>query len=307
VNPPRVHLARLPTPLQPLDRLAARWGGPRLSIKRDDWTGSALGGNKVRKLEYSLGEALARGATKVLTCGGLQSNHCRATAIACARLGLSCVVYLRHEGPSPDPDGNHLLDVLAGAEVRFVTPAEYRQLGPTDEGYWIPEGASNEVGLWGYRTACAEIDEHDVDVVVHAVGSGGTTAGLIAGRPRARLVGVPVCDDGAFFLEKIDGILAAAQARWPDLAPLPRAKDAVEMRDGFQGLGYARNRPEEWALLREVAQTEGVILDPVYTVKAMMALRQDVRDGRWTKDQHVCFLHTGGIFGLFPKRTEALA
>ena len=309
-RPPRVELARLPTPVQPLDRLSDRWGGPRIFVKRDDLTGSVLSGNKIRKLEYSLAEAQAMGAGKVLTCGGIQSNHCRATAIACARLGIPCVVYLRTLALDPEPDGNHLLARLAGAEVRFVTPDEYKALGPTDEGYWIPEGASNEVGLWGYLNACSEFKEHRFDGLVHAVGSGGTTAGLVAGHAvhklETPLLGVCVCDDPEFFYGKIEGMLRAARVRWPGLPKFPPAREAAEILDGFQGRGYALSRPEEWSLLHEVAESEGLFLDPVYTVKAMMGLRQLIRDGRFTKGQEVLFLHTGGIFGLFPKRAEAV-
>lgn len=308
--PPRVPLARLPTPLDPLDRLSDHWGGPRILVKRDDLTGSTLTGNKVRKLEFCLGEAMALGAKRVATCGGIQSNHCRATAIACAQLGLSCTLFLRSEGAPGAADGNHLLDMLVGAEVRFVTPEEYRTLVPPDDAYWIPEGASNEVGMWGYLAACEELKGRKFAALVHAVGSGGTTAGLIAGKAlfdvEAPLVGVCVCDDAAFFRGRIDGILRAAAMRWPKLGKLPPAHAMVELVDGFQGKGYAKNRPEEWHLLREVAEIEGLILDPVYTVKAMMALRQMIRDGRFTKGEEVCFLHTGGIFGLFPKRAEAL-
>ena len=310
-QPPRVQLARLPTPIQPLDRLSQRWGGPRIWVKRDDQTGTALMGNKVRKLEFCLGEALDRGARKVLTCGGLQSNHCRATAIACARLGLRCVVYLRTDEREPAPDGNHLLDRIAGAEVRFVTPDEYRELGPTAEGYWVPEGASNEVGMWGYLKAAMELRKKPFDALFHAVGSGGTTAGLVAGakihRVKTPLVGVCVCDDSDLFYAKIEGLLRAARVRWPELPAFPPVREAVEIVDGFVGEGYALNRPEEWALLREVAQTEGLLLDPVYTIKAMMGLRQAIRDGRFKKGQDVCFLHTGGVYALFPKREEALA
>jgi len=309
--PPRVHLARLPTPFEPLDRLSDRWGGPRIFVKRDDLTGSLLSGNKIRKLEFSLGEAMAMGARRVATCGGLQSNHCRATAVACARLGLSCTVFLRTAEPPEEADGNHLLDVLVGAEVRFVTPEEYRALEPPADCYWIPEGASNEVGMWGYLAACEELKHHRFDALVHAVGSGGTTAGLAAGRVvhgvRTPLLGVCVCDDAAFFHEKIEAILRAAAMRWPDLAGLGPTREMVEIVDGFQGAGYAKNRPEEWHLLHEVAETEGLVLDPVYTVKAMLGLRQMIRDGRFKRGQEVCFLHTGGIFGLFPKRREALA
>jgi len=309
--PPRVPLARLPTPLEPLPRLSRRWGGPRLFVKRDDLTGAALTGNKVRKLEFSLGEALEGSGGRVVTCGGLQSNHCRATAVACARLGLSCTLYLRTPEHASAPDGNLLLDRLCGAEVRLVTPEEYRVLEPPREGYWIPEGASNEVGMWGYAHACAEFEERRFAALVHAVGSGGTTAGLIVGSAlwqlRTPLMGVAVCDDADFFHNKIDRILARARERWPYLPVLPPSRASVEIEGGFVGRGYALNRPEEWALLREVAETEGLLLDPVYTVKAMMALRQMIRDGRFRKGEEVCFLHTGGIFGLFPKRDEALA
>jgi D-cysteine desulfhydrase len=304
--PPRVELARLPTPLHPLERLSARWGGPLVVVKRDDLTGVALSGNKVRKLEFALAEAVAQGARKVLTCGGVQSNHCRATAAACARLGLACVVHLRTAERPPEPDGNHLLDLLFGAEVRFVTPEEYRGLGPTGEGYWVPEGASNEIGAWGYVHASAELKRRRFAACVHATGSGGTTAGLALGhslhRIRTPLVAVPVCDDAAYFAARVESITRAARMRWPELpAPAP-----VEYLDGFKGRGYALSRPEEWSLLREVAETEGILLDPVYTVKAMMALRQAIRDGRFAKGEEVLFLHTGGVFGLFPKRVEAL-
>jgi len=308
-EPPRLALAHLPTPVQPLDRLSTRWGGPRVWIKRDDLTGSVLGGNKIRKLEFCLAEAQELGRRAVATCGGVQSNHCRATAAACARLGLKCIAYLRTEEHDPEPDGNHLLDVLVGAEVRFVTPEAYRGLGPTTvpDAYWIPEGASNEVGLWGYVHACGELKERRFDALFHAVGSGGTAAGLAAGCAvhdvDTPLVGVCVCDDPAFFREKIESILRAARVRWPKLPP---ARE-VELLDGFQGRGYAKSRPEEWALLREVAASEGIVLDPVYTVKAMMGLRQAIRDGRYVKGQDVLFLHTGGVFGLFPKRREAVA
>jgi D-cysteine desulfhydrase len=120
------------------------------------------------------------------------------------------------------------------------------------------------------------------------------------------LVGVCVCDDAAFFYGKIEAMLRAGAMRWPKLGN-PPVRAMVELVDGFVGKGYAQNRPEEWHLLREVAETEGLVLDPVYTLKAMMGLRQMIRDGRFTKGQDVCFLHTGGIFGLFPKRAEAVA
>jgi len=308
--PPRVALARLPTPIEPLDRLSKAWGGPRIWIKRDDLTGSALSGNKVRKLEFSFGEALALGAERVLTCGGVQSNHCRATAVAAARLGLGCVVYLRVDGEPPPPDGNHLLDRMVGAEVRFVTRDEYAELGPTDEGFWIPEGASDAVGSWGYAAACEELIEQRFAGLWHAMGSGGTTAGLLLGSTlfemKTPVVGVCVCDDPAFFHAKIDRILNGVRARWNDVPEIGPSRKRVEIVDGFQGLGYAINRPEEWETIREVARLEGIVLDPVYSGKAMHGLRAAITEGRYAVDDDVLFLHTGGIYGLFPKRGEAL-
>ncbi len=298
-GPQRVALGRLDTPIEPLDRLSERWGGPRIFVKRDDLTGMALSGNKVRKLEFCLGEALALGARRVLTCGGVQSNHCRATALACARLGLECVLYLRTEEMQPMPEGNLLLDLVAGAEVRYVTRQEYRALGPTDEGYWIPEGASNEVGLWGYRAAGDELRGRRFDALVHAVGSGGTTAGLIAARLETPLLGVCVCNDSEFFHARIDAVLARAVERWPELGPLPPSREGAEILDGFVGLGYAESSLEEWQLLREVAETEGLLLDPVYTGKAMAGLRKAIEEGRFVRGQEVLFLHTGGLFSLF--------
>jgi D-cysteine desulfhydrase len=303
-EPPRIELARAPTPIEPLDRLSALWKGPRIFVKRDDLTGSWLSGNKVRKLEYCLGDALRRGARTVITCGGLQSNHCRATALAAARLGLRCILHLRTTEHDPEPDGNLLLDRLAGAEIRFVTPERYRLLGPTDEGYWIPEGASNEIGVWGYVRASEELAGHRFDALFHAVGSGGTTAGLVAGKAIHRhgipLAGVCVCDDAAFFHDKVDRILAAAGL------PGGPSRAAVEILDGYVGRGYAQSRPEEWALLREVAALEGLLLDPVYTVKAFLGMREQIRLGRYGAGQEILFLHTGGTFGLFPRRGEAL-
>ena len=179
-----------------------------------------------------------------------------------------------------------------------------RKLGDDGEGFWIPEGASNEVGLWGYLAACDELPngkDERFDALFHAVGSGGTSAGLMAGAIETPLIGVAVCDDAAFHHAKIEGILRAARMRWKLPAPAP-----IEILDGFVGPGYALNEREDWELLREVASVEGILLDPVYTIKAMKALRKAITDGRYTREHRVLFLHTGGIYGLFPKRAEAL-
>jgi D-cysteine desulfhydrase len=325
VYPPRVELARLPTPVQPLPRATAALGAPpgtvELWVKRDDLTGAVLSGNKIRKLEFLFADALAQGADTVLTCGGAQSNHARATALAAARLGLRAHLILRGTEPSPGAalEGNLLLDRLAGAEVTWVTPEEYgdrealfeelarslRAAGRTP--YVVVEGGSDAVGAWGYVRCAEEIAAHGFDTIVHAVGSGGTSAGLLAGRSlaglAARVVGVNVCDDAAYFRRRIAGITAALADRYA----LPRARHAesdIEILDGFVGRGYALSRPEELAALRDLARAEGVVLDPVYSGKAWYALVTTLRRDPSAFGRRVLFLHTGGIFGLFPKAAD---
>ncbi len=304
-EPDRLHLARLPTPLEAFDRIRDSW---TVLVKRDDLTGSALSGNKARKLEYLFADARARGARRVLTCGGVQSNHCRATAVAAARLGLGCVLFLRTSAP-PDPDdaptGNLKLDRIVGAEVRFITPAQYRdrmalmrEAAGTD-GYVIPEGGSNALGTWGYIRAVDEMAAQwktPPSSIVCATGSGGTHAGLVIGLRRRGLDvpvhGVAVCDDASYFQNIVDRISTEATARWPTL-PQVRA-DEVHVVEGYRGRGYGLSTDEETADIESVARASGLILDPVYTGKAFRALlHEPERFG-----PRPLFIHTGGIFGL---------
>lgn len=326
--PPRVPLARTPTPLEPLPRLSARLG-VELLCKRDDLTGAELSGNKVRKLEFLLADAQARGADTVITCGGAQSNHCRATAVAAARLGLRSRLLLRVEDPRNPPaaEANILLDRLVGAEIRWVSRDEYRRRQElfAEEAaaleragrrpYVIPEGGSNALGSWGYVAAVEELardlralpDPDKPVTLVYAAGSGGTGAGLILGARllglRGRIVGFNVCDDRAYFVQAIGNIVDDAIRTWS--LPLSFARDRdVDIIDGYVGRGYSQSRPEELALLRDVARAEAIILDPVYTGKAFYGMTQELaRDPRAFGDR-IVFLHTGGIFGLFPKSAE---
>ncbi|MEK6607240.1 MAG: D-cysteine desulfhydrase family protein [Myxococcota bacterium] len=317
--PPRIELARLPTPVQPLARIGARLG-VELLIKRDDLTGAELSGNKVRKLEFLLADALTRKADTLITCGGEQSNHARATALAAARLGMRSVLLLRTADPSrpPSPDGNILLDRMAGADIRWLTPDEYRRR--TDamarvagelraqgrRPYVIPEGGSNATGAWGYVAAleelCAQVPRPFT--VIYACGSGGTGAGLLLGRALlladdVRLVGVCVCDDAAYFRNVIGAILAELGHA--------AAPESIELIEGFVGRGYALSRPEELDRIVDAARTEGVILDPVYTGKAFHALATTLEADRHAFGPRVVFLHTGGIFGLLGKAPEVAA
>lgn len=330
--PSRIQLARTPTPMEPLKRLSEKLG-VEILMKRDDLTGAELTGNKVRKLEFVLADALNQGADTVLTCGGAQSNHCRATAVAAAKVGLRCRLLLRTPDPATPPpaEGNVLLDRMAGAEIVWITPEEYRRRDEffereasslRQEGrrpYLIPEGASNPLGAWGYIRAAEEIARdlreipHGKDrqtTVIHATGSGGTTAGLIIGKRlfdlNVRVVGVNVCDDRGYFLKVIGELCERLIARYRLDLPFTRDRD-IEIVDGYVGRGYALSRPEELELIRDVAREEGVFLDPVYTGKAFFGMAKELERNPKCFGDRIVFLHTGGIFGLFPKAAELAA
>ena len=324
--PRRIALARLPTPLQPLDRLSAELGGPRIWVKRDDLTESGAGGNKVRKLEFVIAEALHQGADTLITCGGLQSNHCRATALLGARLGLRVELVLRGE-PDGLPDGNLFFDHLAGALVHCHPARRYQdELPALLEGhaaaaraaghrpFVIPTGASDGLGVWGYLSASEELaaDFRALGIrprhVVVATGSGGTQAGLTAGlhlhAPSCRVHGVAVCDDAQWFRNKVLADLADWKLRVGSTLDL----DALNLStlDGYIGPGYGVADAATHATIRRVARTEGLLLDPVYTGKAFHGLLQELAAGRLREGDDVVFVHTGGVFGLFPQRARVL-
>jgi len=330
--PSRLPLARTPTPTEPLKRFSERLG-VNMHIKRDDLTGAELSGNKVRKLEFVLAEALDQGADAVLTCGGAQSNHCRATAVAAARLGLGCRLLLRTPDPSNPPpcEGNVLLDRMAGAGIVWISPEEYRRRGEFFEReasalrqqgrkpYVIPEGASNALGAWGYIRAMEEIARDLAELpggqdrettIVHAAGSGGTTAGLILGKKLlgldVRAVGINVSDDRDYFVDVIGGICEAWIERHRPGFHFSREKD-LEIVDGYVGRGYGIAGAEELELIRTVARTEGIFLDPVYTGKAFYGMVQELVRDPVCFGERIVFLHTGGIFGLFPQAAELAA
>jgi D-cysteine desulfhydrase len=317
-----VPLARLPTPLEPSPRLGGALGIDLL-WKRDDLTGLELSGNKARKLEFLVADAESAGADVLVTCGGVQSNHCRATAFAAARRGLACVVLLRTQDPSipPPVEANALLDRLAGAEVRYVSHDEYRRRAEVmarlaDElrargrrPYVIPEGGSNALGSLGYVVAMAELAEQLPPdwragplTVAYAAGSGGTGAGIelglrAAGLERAAAVAFAVCNDARYFRDAIAAICANARARWPALAAVPR--DGVRVDGGFVGPGYAETTEAGLEIVRRAAREDGVILDPVYTGKAMLGVATRAAEGA-LPSRRVVFIHTGGAFGTFP-------
>ncbi|MBT3427353.1 MAG: D-cysteine desulfhydrase family protein [Gammaproteobacteria bacterium] len=320
-TPEKLTLARLPTPLEPLDRLSNKLRGPRIWVKRDDLTESTGSGNKIRKLEYVMADALRTGASVVITSGGIQSNHCRATAFAAAKLGISCHLILRGRPPA-SLDGNLLLDRLLGATISYATAAEFADLDSlykrteklySDQGistYSIPIGASNALGMWGYINAAVELKadflSHNIqpDHIFSATGSGGTLAGLIVGQQLfqlpGKIAGFNVADDGEFFRTKI----AADIDNWgrqfgANLPALP-----IKIIEGYVGPGYGRAGPEVFSCIDLVAKLEGLILDPVYTGKAFHGMLESIRRGQLKNSSDIVFLHTGGIFGLFPHRAS---
>ncbi len=308
----RVPLAHLPTPLEPMERLTERLGGPRLLVKRDDLTGLALGGNKARKLEFLCAEALAHGCDALVTGGGPQSNHARMTAAAAAYLGLEC--HLAVPLGLPDaPSGNLVLDELLGAYVHATEALDYdqvevsiielaRQLGVAGRTpFAIPVGGASTTGVLSYARAVAELLEQTdpPDWIVVADGSGGTHAGLLAGLAATgastRVVGVDVGTRPALGERVPEMARAAVQRLRTDGA---RFGEAIVDRDHFgEGYGIVTDGCRE--ALRLVARAEGIVLDPVYSGKAMAGLFSRVRDGRIPANATVVFWHTGGAPALF--------
>ena len=312
---PRLPLAHLPTPLGKPRRLAASLGVD-LWVKRDDMTSGPEAGNKIRKLEVLVAHALEEGADTLITCGGVQSNHARATAIVAASLGLRCVLYLRVGDPA-EPivvEGNVLLDRLAGAEIRPISAAEYADrdalmaraaIDLRADGarpYVIAEGGSSGRGALGYVLAMGEIREQlgagePFDVIVHACGSGGTAAGValgaahfgVAREVRAMLVQYDV----PTFESVIARITREARALAPDLGDPAR----LVLDDRARGPAYAVSTTEQRALMARVGRESGLLLDPAYTGKAFHGLAMMAEQGELA-GKRVLFLHTGGLPGL---------
>lgn len=317
--PPRIPLAQLPTPLERLERLSAAWGGPTIWVKRDDLTGFELSGNKVRKLEFHLAAARAAGADTVITCGAVQSNHCRAAALAAARLGLRSVLVVRTaDGRPVVPTGNHLLHHIGATEVVTITPEAYDerdavmqaiaadQSGRGHSCWIIPEGASDALGMWGFVLAMRELAEQfdaagleRPPTIWHAASSGGTTAGMAWAVDRLKL-GTPIIassvGDTAADLE------VRVNAIWDDAVDEfggDRPTAPLEIIDSYVGGGYAVVNRAELAVQLEATKLTGLLFDPTYTGKALYGLRQEVRTGRWSEDDDVVFWHTGGGFSVF--------
>ena len=318
---PRVPLAHLPTRLEHLPRLSAHLGGPEIWVKRDDCTGLATGGNKTRKLEFSMGEALEKGADTIITVGAVQSNHVRQTAAAAARLGLKCEVLLEHRVADPTElyrnSGNVLLDRILGANLREYDKgtdfdAEMARIAGDiraagGKPYIVPGGASNPVGALGYVGCGEELLQQCAEqglVFDHAVlasGSAGTHAGFAVGLRASGSdlpilgvgVNIPQAEQEAKVFE-----LARETAEYID-KPGCVAREDIVADCNYIGPGYGEPTESMNEAVLMLARLEGLLFDPVYSGKALAGMIDYVREGRFTKDQNIVFLHTGGVAGLF--------
>ena len=311
---PTAGLLTDPTPVEELTGLrAALGGGPRLLVKRDDAIPFAFGGNKVRKLDVVAAQAYDEGADTLLTVGGVQSNHARATAAAAARLGLRCVLVLSGSPPER-PRGNAFLDTLLGAEIAYVSSREERapaMRAAADrlraEGrrpFEIPLGASTPLGAMAYARAVAELDPSNApDAIVHSTSSGGTQSGLIAGCAllglSTRVVGISADDPAARLKPVIADLLSGIDATLGSGGRVAAAARDAEVDDSFVGEGYGIPSPASREALEVAARCDALFLDPTYTAKAMAGLIAYVRAGRFRADQSVLFWHTGGQVALF--------
>lgn len=314
MSQPAVELAPHRTPVDRLDRLerALGPGCPRLLMKRDDLLAFGLGGNKVRKLQMLAAEALRAGADTLITCGALQSNHARVTAAAGAALGLRVVLVLN--GAPPDRrSGNLYYDHLFGADVRFVPDRDARDAAMAEAAdaerrdgrrpFVIPLGGSSPVGAMGMARAVAELSADGVkpDFIVHASSSSGTQAGLTAGcalfGSKAHVIGISADEPVATLAARVEELIARLAVVLGARTETLLGPHAIEVDDSQVGDGYGMRTESATEAITLVARTQGVVLDPVYTGKAMAGLIAYVRKGRFTRDQTVLFWHTGGWSG----------
>jgi len=324
LNQPRLRFAHLPTPLEPLDNLSRELGGPRIWVKRDDCTGLATGGNKTRKLEFLVAGAIRRKSETLVTVGATQSNHVRQTAAAAARFGLGCEVLLEREVVRDDDyanNGNILLDRMFGANIHQRPPSDDLNRAGEDLAaeiaasgvatYFIPAGGSSPVGALGYVVCALEMAEQfremeiEPAAVIVATGSQGTQSGLLAGFSAAGrdvpVIGITVSRDGE---EQAELVLDLTR-KTAELAEIEFEvnQDQVVCDGSYYAPGYGQPNEGMIEALSLTACTEGLILDPVYSGKAMAGLIAMIRSGRFGSQDTVVFLHTGGTAGLFGYRS----
>jgi L-cysteate sulfo-lyase len=311
----RLRFAHLPTPVEDLPRLSAHLKGPRLLVKRDDQTGLAFGGNKTRKLEFLVAEALEHGANMLVSAGAIQSNHCRQTAAAAAKFGLKCVLVLTGESPIA-PSANFLLDQLFGAEIVLVADRADRDhvLDDTvkraalggDHPYLVPYGGSSPTGVLGYAFAVEELLQQEVraDWIVFPTSSGGTHAGLILGKRlfgySGKILGISIDESVAWLKEHVSRLATAGSEILGRLVDF--TEEDVSANDDYCSAGYGVLTDREREAVQLFASTEGLLLDPVYTARAAGGLLDLIRKGFFRSDETVLFWHTGGQPALFAEK-----
>jgi D-cysteine desulfhydrase len=312
MNISRLHFAQLPTPVEALPRLSEVLGGPRLLIKRDDQTGLAFGGNKTRKLEFLLAEARDQGAKTLISGGALQSNHCRQTAATAARFGFECILVLTGD-KSQQASGNLLLDQLFGAQIVYVADRKDRDriLQETfdratqeeTKPYLVPYGGSNATGALGYAFAMKELIDQSVnaDWIVFATSSGGTHSGLLFGQRifgfNGKILGISVDESEEWLKSEVSQLASATSEKVGERIEFTPADVLVNADYCDAGYGIVTERERE--AIRLLASCEGLLLDPVYTGRAVAGMIDLIRKNFFKKDETVLFLHTGGLPALF--------
>ena len=317
LNIPRLRFAHLPTPIESMPRLSAALGTAKLFIKRDDQTGLALGGNKTRTLEFLVAEAQAQGARTLVSVGAFQSNHCRQTAAAAAKYGMSCVLVLAGE-KSAEPTGNYLLDTLFGAKIVAVNNRADRTrilqetfdllVAQGQAPYLIPYGGSSPTGALGYCFAMQEVFGQGVEVdwIIVATCGGGTQAGLVLGQRvfgyRGKVLGISVDESESCAKETVAALASDASEKLG--TRISFSPEDVLVNDQYRSAGYGILTDIERNAIKLFAKYEGILLDPVYTGRAAGGMFDLIRQGVLGKDMRVLFWHTGGQVSLFSERYQ---
>ena len=312
---PRIHFAHLPTPIEELPRLTEYLSGPRIFVKRDDQTGLAFGGNKTRKLEFLVAEALEQGARMLITGGALQSNHCRQTAAAAARFGLDCMLVLNGEMPY-QPSANLLLDQMFGAEIVTIADRAYRDktlqetldkaVADGRKPYLVTYGGSSPTGALGYAYAMKEFMQQNVhaDWIVFGTSSGGTHAGLVLGQRvfgyKGKVLGISIDEPEEWLKTRVSALASDASEKLGERIEFDPAEVLANV--DYCRAGYGVLTDAEREAVRLFAKYEALLLDPVYTGRAAGGMIDLIRQGFFKKDETVLFWHTGGQPALFAEK-----
>jgi D-cysteine desulfhydrase len=311
----RLHFAHLPTHIEELPRLTEYLNGPKILVKRDDQTGLAFGGNKTRKLEFLIAEALEQGVRTLISGGAVQSNHCRQTAAAAARFGLDCTLVLSGEMPD-EPSANLLLDKMFGAEIVTVADRAYRDQTLQDtfdkataagkKPYLVPYGGSSPTGALGYAFAVQEFMEQNVhaDWFVFGTSSGGTHAGLVLGQRvfgyQGKVLGISIDESEEWLKEHVSALASAANEKLGERTEFTQA-DVLANAD-YCRAGYGVLTDAEREAVRLFAKLEGMLLDPVYTGRAAAGMIDLIRKGFFKKEETILFWNSGGQPALFAEK-----